>query len=124
MALTESRTISEGGLTALVVPRQLNPVGLGIAMVAMPVAGFGKGAVDTHSRASMGRISYDSGMARMTSNFQTNAVPAMMEASHGNYSTFSGMAQNVVTRPGLLNKVQDHGATPDMIAALYHMGGK
>ena len=124
MALTESRTVADGGLTALLVPRQLNPVGLGVAMVGMTAFNAGKGTVDAHSRASMGRISYESGMDRMTSNFQSGAVPAMMEASGGRYSTFADMAKNVVTRPGPINHLQDNGATPDMIAALYHMGGR
>lgn len=124
MGLSEARTIEEGGLTALLVTRQLNPVGLGVAMVGATALSGGKGAIDAHSRAKYGQVSYDSGMARMTSNFQSGAVPAMMQASGGNYETFAGMAKNVVSRPGIIEKVQDNGATPEMIAALYHMGGK
>lgn len=93
-------------------------------MVGTTVLSGTKGAVDAHSKTKMGHVSYDSGMARMTSNFQTGAVPAMMEASGGNYGTFSDMAKNVVSRPGLINKIEDNGATPEMISALYHMGGR
>lgn len=124
MGLSEARTVEDGGITALLVKRQLNPVGLGIAMVGATALSGTQGAVDAHSRVKYGRVSYDSGMARMTSNFQSGAVPAMMEASGGNYNTFSGMAKNVVSRPGFINKIEDNGATPEMISALYHMGGR
>lgn len=124
MGLSEARTVEEGGITALLVKRQLNPVGLGLAVAATTAFNGTKGAVDAHSRVKHGQISYDSGMARMTSNFQSGAVPAMMEASGGNYAAFSDMAKHVVSRPGLINKVQDNGASPEMISALYHMGGR
>lgn len=124
MGLTESRTVEEGGLTALIVPRQLNPVGLGVVTVGMTAFNTGKEAVNAHSRAKIGRVSYDSGMARMTSNFQSGAVPAMMQASGGNYEVFAGMAKNVVSRGGLIGGIEDNGANPAMISALYHMGGR
>lgn len=122
--MTESRTIEEGGLTALLVKRQLNPAGLALVAGGVTLYNAGKGGIDAHSRAKMGRISYDSGMARMTNSFPTGAVEAMKDASGGNYSAFADMAKNVVSRPGPINQLQDHGATPDMIAALYHMGGR
>lgn len=124
MGLSESRTVADGGLTALVVPRQLNPAGLAVATAGLTMFNMGKVGVDAHSRASMGKVVYDSGMARMTSNFQSGAVPAMMQASGGNYEVFSGMAKNVVSRGGIMGGIQDNGANPAMISALYHMGGR
>lgn len=124
MGLSEQRTVAEGGLTALIVPRQLNLGGTAIALAGMTAINVGKGGIDAHSRISYGKVSYDSGMARMTSDFQSGAVPAMMQASGGNYAAFSDMAKSVVTRPGPINSLNDNGATPQMIAALYHMGGR
>ena len=123
MALSESRTIEDGGLTALIVPRQLTPLGVGVFAAGSAVLSAGKVGIDAHSVTAVGTVKYDN-MARMTSNFQTGAVPAMMQASGGNYTTFSNMAKNVVSRPGLINRINDNGANPKMISALYHMGGK
>lgn len=124
MGLLESRTVADGGITALLVPKQLSPKGLVLGTIGMGLVGIGKGMVDAASRKSYGRISYEGGMARMTGTFNSRAVESMMQGSGGNYSAFSDMAQHVVKRPGLINALNDNGATPQMIAALYHMGGR
>lgn len=80
--------------------------------------------IEGHSRAQYGRISYSDGMARMTNSYNSGAVQAMHRASGGNYGDFSAMAQRVVKTPGLMGGLTDTGATPQMISALYHMGGQ
>ena len=109
-----------GGLSSLLVRRRANTAG-GLAIagtlgaVTLANEGF-KG----RNRATLGKISYDNGMARMTKSFTTGAVPAMKQISGGNYEVFSDMAQDVVAAPFALD---DYGASPALISALYNMGG-
>lgn len=124
-ALTKPNTIENGGgLSSLIVRRRVNTAG-GLTIVgtvgAFSLANEGfKG----HNRAKLGKISYDDGMARMTNSFTSGAVPAMKKASGGNYEAFSDMAEEVVATPGPLGRLDDYGASPALISALYGMGGR
>lgn len=66
------------------------------------------------------------GPARMTKSYTSGAIPAMMQASNGNYAAFSDMAEEVVSgHNNVLGSVlDDYGANPAMIASLYGMGGR
>ena len=57
----------------------------------------------------------------MTKSFNTGSVSAMHKASKGNYAAFSDMAEEVVNHTGL--SIDDYGASPALISALYNMGG-
>ena len=121
-ALTKPNTIENGGgLSSLLIRRRLNATG-GMAVVgtvgAVTLASEG---IKGHNRATLGRVSYGEGMARMTNSFTTGVVPAMKRASGGNYEVFSDMAEEVVTHPMSLD---DYGASPALISALYNMGGR
>lgn len=75
---------------------------------------------------TMGRISYGDGPARMTKSYTTGAVQAMKRASGGNYEVFSDMAKDVVKGNSISpisHVLDDYGANPAMISALYNMGG-
>jgi hypothetical protein len=110
-----------GGFSSLLIRRRLNPVGgLTVMGVAGGAALFNEG-LKGRNRAALGRVSYSDGMARMTSSFTSGAVPAMYRASGGNYEVFSDMAKSVVTTPG---SIDDYGASPALISALYGMGGR
>lgn len=112
-----------GGLTSAVITKQVN--GLGFGLLGLATAGFGiaKESFGAANRRKLGSITYQDGLTQMTNSFGSKAVPTMMKASKGDYQAFAGMAGNVVKSPGL-NKIDDFGATPAMIAALYNMGGR
>ena len=118
---TPNNLANGGGLSSFLVPRRVNAAG-GMAIagtigaVTLVNEGF-KG----HNKATLGRVSYGDGMARMTKSFTTGAVPAMMRASGGNYEVFSDMAEEVVKAPF---SIDDYGASPALISALYNMGGR
>lgn len=123
-ALTQPNTIEKGGgLSSLLIRRRVNMAGgLTIAgtvgAVSLANEGF-KG----RNQAKLGRVSYGDGMARMTSSFTSGVVPAMHRASGGNYGAFADMAEEVVTSKGL-GRIDDYGASPALISALYNMGGR
>lgn len=122
--LTKPNTIENGGgLSSVLIPRRVNAAG-GIAIVG------GLGAVSLahegfkgHNRAKLGKVTYANGPARMTGSFTSGAVQAMHRASNGNYAAFSDMAEEVVQGGGIIGGLDTYGATPELISALYHMGG-
>lgn len=112
-----------GGLTSAVITKQINARGL-IGFTAIGSAiGIGKEAFAARNRRMLGKITYMDGPTRMTGSFTTGAVEGMMKASHSDYETFAGMAENVLKSPGL-SRIDDYGANSAMISALYNMGGR
>ena len=126
-ALTTENTIANhGGLSSLFVPRKVNAKGAAFLIGGAAVFNTGKEGLKAHNANKMGRISYMDGPARMTKSFTSGAVPAMMEASQGNYEVFSDMAEEVVSGHNNVfgSILDDYGANPAMIASLYGMRGR
>lgn len=124
---TSANTIADGGgLSSLLVTRKVNGLGMGLIVAGGTVFNTGKEGLKARNRSRMGQISYVDGPARMTKSYTTGAVPAMMNASGGNYAVFSDMAENVVKSNGNIvsSMLDDYGANPAMISALYGMGGR
>lgn len=112
-----------GGLSSLLMPIKVNKRG-GVAAIGLVggVSLISNGA-SGNSKARMGTISYGDGMARMTDSFTTGGVEAMRRASGGDYEVFSEMAGDALQSPTLVGQLDDFGANPGMIAALYGMNG-
>lgn len=121
---TQANTIEKsGGLSSLLIRRRANMAGgLTIAGAVGGVSLINEG-FKGRNQAKLGRVSYGDGMARMTSSFTSGVVPAMHSASGGNYGAFADMAEEVVTARGL-GRINDYGASPALISALYNMGGR
>lgn len=115
---------TEGGLSSLLIPRQVNGKGIAVITGATALVTLGDTGIKSRNRTKMGRISYGDGPARMTSPFTTGAVDAMKRASGNNPQVFSEMAQDVVTGSGIGGKIETYGATPELISSLYNMGGR
>lgn len=112
-----------GGLTSAIIPKQVNFKGyLGLSGLVAG-AGIFKEGFEASNRRKLGSVTYQDGMTRMVSSFTTGSVPAMMKASQKDYQAFAGMAQNVINSPGI-SHLDDFGANPAMISALYNMGGR
>lgn len=113
-----------GGLSALLVPRQVNGAGAALIIGGGAALSLGSAGLQSRNKAKLGRVSYSDGMSRMTNSFTTGAVPAMKRASGGNYAAFADMAEEVVASPGIGGMIDDYGASPAFISALYNMGGR
>ena len=112
-----------GGLSSIFVPVKVTKRGGAVAVGAVAaVSMIGNGASE-NSKNRMGEISYGDGMARMTDAFNNGSVEAMKRASGGDYEAFSEMAGEALKSPSLVGQIDDFGANPGMIAALYGMGG-
>lgn len=112
-----------GGLSAAIIPKQINFKGFMTLSAVGAVVGIAKESLAAHNRITMGSVRYQDGLDCMTSSFTSGAVPAMMRGSKGDYQAFAGMAKKVVSSPGL-GRIDDFGANPAMISALYNMGGR
>lgn len=112
-----------GGLSSIFVPRKVNLKGGRAAVGVITTASLISGGASARSKSKMGEISYGDGMARMTDAFNTGGVEAMKRISHGDYEAFSEMAGDALQDTSLTSKIDDFGANPGMIAALYGMGG-
>lgn len=124
-ALTKPNTIADGGgLSSLLVPRKLTGPGAALVLGGTAAFNIGNEGIKSHNAAKMGKVSYGDGMTRMTNSFTSGAVPAMKNASNGNYAVFSNMAQDVVSSPGIVGSLDTYGATPELVSALYNMGGR
>lgn len=124
-SLTVENNISDGGgLSSLIIPRQVNGKGIAVIAGASTLLSLGDTGIKTRNKTKMGRVSYGDGPARMTSSFTTGAVDAMKRASDNNPQVFSEMAQDVVAGSGIGGKIETYGATPELISSLYNMGGR
>ena len=124
-SLTVENNISDGGgLSSLLIRRQVNGKGIAVIAGASTLLSLGDTGIKTRNKTKMGRVSYGDGPARMTSSFTTGAVDAMKRASGNNPQVFSEMAQDVVTGSGIGGKLETYGATPELISSLYNMGGR
>ena len=124
-SLTVENNISDGGgLSSLIIPRQVNGKGIAVIAGASTLLSLGDTGIKTRNKTKMGRVSYGDGPARMTSSFTTGAVDAMKRASGNNPQVFSEMAQDVVTGREKKKKLETYGATPELISSLYNMGGR
>lgn len=124
-ALTEPNTIANGGgLSSILVPRRFTAGGAAIVLGGIGSANVANEGIKARNRAKLGRISYVGGPARMTGSYTSGAVQAMHKASGGNYAVFSDMAEEMVQGPGIGGIVENYGATPELVSALYHMGGR
>lgn len=112
-----------GGLSSLIVRRRVNAKGAALVIGGAAVISAGNEGIKGHNAAKLGRITYGAGQQRMTNSFTSGAVQAMQRASGGNYAAFSDMAEEVVQSRSIIGIVEDYGATPNMIASLYNMGG-
>ena len=124
-SLTVENNISNGGgLSSLLIRRQVNGKGIAVIAGASTLLSLGDTGIKTRNKTKMGRVNYGDGPARMTSSFTTGAVDAMKRASGNNPQVFSEMAQDVVTGSGIGGKLETYGATPELISSLYNMGGR
>ena len=124
-SLTVENNISDGGgLSSLIIPRQVNGKGIAVIAGASTLLSLGDTGIKTRNKTKMGKVSYGDGPARMTSSFTTGAVDAMKRASGNNPQVFSEMAQDVVIGRGIGGKLETYGATPELISSLYNMGGR
>ena len=124
-SLTVENNISNGGgLSSLLIRRQVNGKGIAVIAGASTLLSLGDTGIKTRNKTKMGKVSYGDGPARMTSSFTTGAVDAMKRASGNNPQVFSEMAQDVVIGRGIGGKLETYGATPELISSLYNMGGR
>lgn len=123
---TENNIANGGGWSSVLVPRKVNGKGVAVLAVGGTVLGMGNEGLKARNTNKMGRISYMDGPARMTKSYTSGAIPAMMQASNGNYAAFSDMAEEVVSGHNNVfgSVLDDYGANPAMIASLYGMGGR
>ena len=120
----ENNLKNDGGLSSLLIRRQVNGKGIAVIAGASTLLSLGDTGIKTRNKTKMGKVSYGDGPARMTSSFTTGAVDAMKRASGNNPQVFSEMAQDVVTGSGIGGKLETYGATPELISSLYNMGGR
>ena len=124
-AITRENKIEEGGgLSSIIIPRQLNSGGVALVAGGAALLSLGKTGFKVHNTAKMGRVSYTDGPARMTNSFTSGAVSAMRQASGGDYVKFADMAEDIVNGPLGYGRLETYGATPELISALYGMGGR
>lgn len=124
-ALTQENRVDDyGGLSALLIRRQVNTGGAGLIIGGVTAFNFAKEGLKGHNRTKLGRITYADGPARMTSSYTSGAVKAMKRASGGNYAIFSDMAKEVVTNDSIAGRIDNYGVTPELVSALYNMGGR
>ena len=123
-ALTTPNTIENyGGWSSLLVPRKVNPLGAGVILGGMTAVNVAKEGLKLYNVATTGKVHYQGGPARMTSNFTSGAVEAMNRVSQGDYQAFSEMASAVMTPNSLGGKIETYGVTPKFVSAIYGMGG-
>ena len=123
--LTEPNTVKNGGgWSSYLIPRRFTGVGAAVAVGGIGAAGMAHEGFKSHNKASLGRISYDAGLARMTGSYNSGVVQTMKRTSGGNYAVFSDMAKQTVSGPDAGGSLETYGATPELISALYHMGGR
>lgn len=124
-ALTQENTIkNDGGLSSLLVPRQVNGAGAALIVGGSLAFTAGSKGLESRNRAKLGRISYSNGLARMTNSFTSGGVEAMHRVSGGNPAIFSDLAEESLSSGGIAGRIEDYGATPELISALYNMGGR
>ena len=123
---TENNIANSGGLSSVLIPRKVNAKGLAVVAVGGTALSFGNEGLKARNTNKMGKISYMDGPARMTKSYTSGAIPAMMQASNGDYAAFSDMAEEVVSGHNNVfgSILDDYGANPAMIASLYGMGGR
>jgi hypothetical protein len=126
MALTQENSIknNNGGLSSILVPRQANLAGVGVIAGGTILLGTGKAGFKSGNKAQLGDVSYTKGPARMTNSFISGGVKAMHDVSRGDPAVFSDLADDVLQPKSLGAKIDDYGANPELISALYNMGGK
>lgn len=122
-ALTTPNTIENGGLSALLVPRKVNAAGAALIVGGGYFFNAGREGIKGRNKAALGSVTYVGGPARMTQSFVSGGVQAMHDASGGNYAAFSDMAEEVMAGATVRGKIESYGATPELISALYNMGG-
>lgn len=103
------------------VPRVATARGAGVITAASLGLQFVSDVIHGVGEHSVGRVTYANGASKMTNSFTTGVVDAMQEASRGNFEIFSDMADDVLSSPNLISKIDDLGANPKMISALYNM---
>lgn len=121
---TSPNTIANGGgFSSLLIPRKLN--GLGVATLATGIGAFGLAneGLKSHNKVNLGKISYNQGPARMTNAFGSGVTRIAKKESHGDYNAYYDMMEEVVSSHGIMPKIDDYGANPALISALYRMGG-
>lgn len=123
-ALTTENTVAGGGgLSALLVRRKMTGAGAALVMGGIGAVNLGNEGLKAHNRASLGRISYNH-MHSLIAPHDTGVVPAMRRISGNHPGAFSELADDVLASPGLMGRIDDHGANPALISALYNMGGR
>lgn len=122
--LTEPNRIDNGGgLSSLLIPRRFNMAGTAVVMGSLGTLSMGSTMLEARNKAVMGKVSYGA-QARMTKAYTSGAVDAIHRASGGNYAVFSDMADDIVKGESLMGSIETYGATPELVASLYHMGGR
>ena len=124
-ALTTVNNIADGGgLSSLIIRRKVNGAGAALILGGQFVIGMGNEGFKSGNKARLGRVSYGGGMARMTNSYTSGGIEAMHQVAKGNYASFADIAEEAVTSTNIAGKIEDYGATPEFISALYNMGGR
>jgi hypothetical protein len=124
-ALTQENNIADGGgLSSLLIPRQVNGAGAAVIVGGGMALSMGNEGFKSRNKASLGRVSYGGGPARMTSSFTSGGVEAMHRVAGGNSAVFADLAEESLNNGSLGGAIENYGATPELISALYNMGGR
>lgn len=103
------------------VPRVATWRGFGVVTAGMLGVQLISDMHNNMGNVKTGRVSYADGPSKMTKPFTSGIVEAMQDASQGNYEIFSELASDVLKSPNALARMDDLGANPKMISALYNM---
>lgn len=124
-ALTQENTVANGGgLSSVLIPRQVNGAGAALIVGGGLAFGMGNEGIKSRNKASLGKVSYGSGIARTTKQFTSGSVEAMHRVSGGNPAVFTDLAEETLNNGSFMGAIENYGATPELISALYNMGGR
>lgn len=130
---TRPNTIDKGGgLSSLLMPVKASPLAAGAILTGTTAYSAGKEALSLHNQAKLGRVTWQTAAARMTSNYERDGALKMSTgttaairkaAATGNPQLAYEMVEHTLQGPNLGGKIETYGVTPKFVAALYRMGG-
>ena len=121
--LQPNQTIQEGGgLTSVIVPKQLTKLGVGIGFGVMAGATLGVEMFKQHNKMKMGPVSYTGGPDRMTHNITSGAVEAIQQVTK-DPAVQQDMIKKMMhsTNDGMLNNIDEYGVDSEFLSAFYGM---
>lgn len=110
-----------GGLTSRIIPKVFDKPGIALGFGLTQGAVVGRNLLAQHNKLKAGPMTYTGGPAKMTSNFDSGAVEAIMKSTNDPETRADIVRHMLRSQETILENVREYGIDEEFMNSFYGM---